>query len=203
MYIDGFNLYYGAVRNSQFKWLDLKALVCKLLKPYHNILSIKYYTAPVKPINDPKQPLRQQTYIKALKAYISEVSIYYGHFIIREVNAKLVEPLEGKKYAKVYRTEEKGSDVNLAVHLVMDAWNDEYDCAVVISNDGDLSEALQIAKNQFGKNIGLINPQINSDFSRKLYGIANFKKRIRKGVIKDSQLPDPIPGTNIHKPKIW
>jgi len=44
----------------------------------------------------------------------------------------------------VLKTEEKCTDVRLAVHLVNDSWKGLYDCAVILSNDGDLLEALKI-----------------------------------------------------------
>jgi hypothetical protein len=60
IYIDGFNFYYGAVRNTPYKWLDFKALFSNLLQPQHNIACIKYFTANVSGKIDPTQPIRQQ-----------------------------------------------------------------------------------------------------------------------------------------------
>ena len=60
--------------------------------------------------------------------------------------------------AQVIKTEEKGSDVNLAVHLLNDSWLDVYDCAVVVSNDSDIAEAMRLARHHHGKLIGLITP---------------------------------------------
>jgi uncharacterized LabA/DUF88 family protein len=83
-----------------------------------------------------------------------------------------------------------------------DAWLDHYDCAVIVSNDSDLAESLRLVKEQHKKKIGLITPgKIHP--SRELLKYADFTKRIRKGVLGASQLPDSIPGTTIHKPKIW
>lgn len=106
-------------------------------------------------------------------------------------------------FAKVVKTEEKGSDVNLAVHLLNDAWLDRYDCAIVISNDSDLAEPLRLVREQNGKMIGLISPLLQGHPSRELQKHAHFIKRIREGVLKISQLPSPIPGTTIHKPPTW
>ena len=101
------------------------------------------------------------------------------------------------------KTEEKGSDVNLAVHLLNDAWLDNYDCAIVISNDSDLAEPLRLIREQNGKMIGLISPLLRGHPSRELQKHAHFVKRIREGVLKNSQLPSPIPVTTIHKPQSW
>jgi len=106
------------------------------------------------------------------------------------------------KFVNVIKTEEKGSDVNIAVHLLNDAWLDHYDCAVIVSNDSDLAESLRLVKEQHKKKIGLITPG-KTHPSRELLKYADFTKRIRKGVLGASQLPDRIPGTTIHKPKVW
>jgi uncharacterized LabA/DUF88 family protein len=86
--------------------------------------------------------------------------------------------------------------------LLNDAWHDRYDCAVVVSNDSDLSEALRLVKTERKKMVGLITPS-SSHPSRELMRYADFHKRIREGVLKQSQLPDPIPGTTIRKPSSW
>jgi hypothetical protein len=67
VYIDGFNLYYGALKGSPYKWLDLAAL-CHLMLPNDTIQSIKYFTAIVsaRPY-DLDLPVRQQMYLRALK----------------------------------------------------------------------------------------------------------------------------------------
>ena len=68
VYIDGFNLYYGAVKGTPYKWLDLRRM-CQLLLPPNDIRRIKYFTARViaRP-NDPNQPTRQETYLRALRS---------------------------------------------------------------------------------------------------------------------------------------
>lgn len=107
------------------------------------------------------------------------------------------------RFARVIKTEEKGSDVNLAVQLLNDAWLDVFDCAVVVSNDSDLAEAMRLVKvHHPQKPIGLITPGERKT-SKQLKVHADFVRSIRPGAIKSSQLPDPIPGTNIHKPAAW
>lgn len=205
VYIDGFNFYYGAVKNTPYKWLDFKALCKRLLAPAHQILSIKYFTAKVKAIGDAERPLRQSVYINALKTYIPELSLYYGHFLSHEVRMPLSS--DPRKKVAVIKTEEKGSDVNLALHILNDAWLDRYDCAVILSNDSDLAEALRMVKTDHKKRVGLILPKgvtghkVNP--SVELMRLADFKLFVGKGALAASQLPNPIPGTNIHKPARW
>ena len=47
VYIDGSNLYYGQLRGTTNKWLDLEAFSAKLLNPDHAIAAIKYFTSRV------------------------------------------------------------------------------------------------------------------------------------------------------------
>ena len=103
---------------------------------------------------------------------------------------------------EVIRTEEKGSDVNLAVHIVNDAWLDAYDCAVVVSNDSDIAEAMRLVRRHCEKRIGLVTPGTGRP-SRQLMAHADFSRHVRVSGLQHSQLPDPIPGTNIRKPAAW
>ena len=202
VYIDGFNFYYRAVKDTPYKWLDFNTLFQHLLSPKNQIISIKYFTALVSGKFDPDQPIRQKTYIRAIQKYIPQLSVYYGHFLSHEIFAPLAKPEGNKRFVRIIKTEEKGSDVNLAIHVLNDAWLDLYDCAVIVSNDSDLAESLRLVKEQHNKVIGLITPGKGHP-SRELLKYADFTKRIRKGVLAISQLPDPIPGTTIYKPKVW
>jgi uncharacterized LabA/DUF88 family protein len=202
VYIDGFNLYYRAVKNTKLKWLDLKKLSKNILSKDHKIEKIKYFTANVSGRDDPQAPLRQQIYLRALEAHIPEFSIHYGQFMSHKVWARLANPTPKAQSIQIIKTEEKGSDVNLAVHLVNDAWMDLYDYALVISNDSDLAEAIRLVREHHPKVIGVAIPH-RCFPSKELIDTANFRKRIREGVLKVSQLPNPIPGTKIHKPDSW
>jgi len=84
VYVDGFNLYYGAVKGTPYKWLDISRMV-QLLLPRNQVLKIKYFTAKVhsRP-QDPAQPLRQQIYLRALRT-IPNLEIILGHFLSHEV----------------------------------------------------------------------------------------------------------------------
>ena len=85
-------------------------------------------------------------YLRALCHYRPQVEVYFGHFLSHRVWAPLAQPVASRRTAEVIRTEEKGSDVNLAVHLLNDGWLDAYDCAVVVSNDSDIAEAMRLVK---------------------------------------------------------
>jgi uncharacterized LabA/DUF88 family protein len=203
VYVDGFNLYYGALKETPWKWLDLPALLGTLLQPHHDILTVKYFTARVSGTPaDPSKPQRQDTYVRALLRHRPEVAVYFGHFLSHPVRLPLVRPTGNQRTAEVMRTEEKGSDVNLAVHLLNDSWLNDYDCAIVVTNDSDVAEAMRLVKQHHGRRIGLVTPGTRRP-SRQLLKHADFARRIRPNALRGSQLPDPIPGTSIRKPGTW
>lgn len=204
IYVDGFNLYYGAVKGTPYKWLDLKAVFAALLQRRHEIVALKYFTARVSGKRHPQQPIRQQTYWRALQAWIPEFTLYEGTFLTHPVRSRLVEPIDGREFATVLKTEEKGSDVNLAVHLLNDAWLGAWDCAVVVSNDSDLAEAMRLIRTQHpDKTLGLVFPRHRGHPSRELVQHAHFVKHLSKRLLATCQLPDPIPGTRLRKPVTW
>ena len=139
IYIDGFNLYYRALRGTDYRWLDIGKLA-HLLLPSSQINRIRYFTARVtsRP-SDPTQAQRQQTYLRALRT-VPDLTIHYGHFLSNKKRRPLARPPQtGPQVVEVLDTEEKGSDVNLASHLLMDGFEEDYELAVVISNDSDLA----------------------------------------------------------------
>jgi len=203
IYIDGFNLYYGALRNARFRWLNPETL-CRLLLPRNPIGEIKYFTALVSArSSDLDQPVRQQLYLRALRT-LPTVSIHLGHFLTHEVTMALVVPSgQPQKYARVIKTEEKGSDVNLATHLLHDAHMGRFDIAVVISNDSDLLEPIKIVRQELHKQVGVLNPHPNP--SRALLPHIDFIKQIRAAVLAASQFPATLSdghGT-FTKPAAW
>lgn len=187
VYIDGFNLYYGAVKGTPYRWLDIGAL-CRAMLPKNTINRIRYFTALVQSRpNDPQQGQRQQTYIRALET-IPNLTVHYGHFLSSSVRMTLANPPpHGPRTVEVLKTEEKGSDVNIATFLLMDAFNREYDTAVVVSNDSDLALPIQFVQQRFACTVGLLNPHKNP--SRTLLKVVTFYKPIRTGVLQVSQFP--------------
>lgn len=208
VYVDGFNLYHGALEGLPFKWLNLWALAETLL-PGNQIAKVKYFTARVRGLpHDPDQPTRQQTYLRALGT-VPNLHISFGHFLSNDVNLPLAD---GSGWATVARWEEKGSDVNLATHLVRDAFCGEYDVAMIVSNDSDLAEAITIVRNDTGLPVGFAPPVLRKRpdgssrrMSNVLKNVAAFRKTIRQSSLRQSQFPNPIEieGGQIHKPPDW
>lgn len=134
----------------------------------YQIQAINYYTARVTGRLDPTAPGRQNTYLQALGT-LPKVAIYYGNFLVTTKWSELVQPPDFRppfilppgaapKTARVRKTEEKGSDVNLGVHLVRDAFKGAFDVAAVLTNDTDLVEPIRIVTKENGLPVTLLTP---------------------------------------------
>ena len=206
VYIDGFNFYYGAVKGTHYKWLDFQAL-CQRLLPRDQVVKIRYFTARVtaRP-DDPQRASRQDTYLRAL-ATLPLVEIHYGHFLTQSVRLPRANRSRGQsRTVEVLRTEEKGSDVNLATYLLLDAFKGHCDTSVVISNDSDLAQAIQVAQSELSVKVGIINPHPRARRSRKLQGLnCLFYKQIPRKLLAETQLPAVVHDSKgpIRKPKGW
>ncbi len=203
VYVDGFNLYYGAVKGTPYKWLDLEAL-CRRLLPRDTIVKIRYFTARIsaRP-DDPQQAVRQETYLRALNT-LASVETHFGHYVTRRTRMALATPPErGPRTVEVLKTEEKGSDVNLATYLLLDAFRGHCETAVVISNDSDLAEPVRVARTEARIRVGVINPHPAKYRSRRLEG--TFFKQLRPSVLGQCQLPTRINDDDggIVKPSSW
>jgi len=204
VYIDGFNLYYGCLRDTPHRWLDLGAFARLLLPGSHTIHRIRYYTARVSALpRDPDSPRRQEIYLRAL-ATVPNLSIVFGHFLSNTVMMPLAAPpATGSKFVRVIKTEEKGSDVNLASHMLVDAFNKDCEVAFVISNDSDLLEPIRIARRQLGMQVGLASPYKKT--ARVLATEVNFIRPVWPRTLKRSQFPSTLndgKGT-FSKPATW
>lgn len=104
--------------------------------------------------------------------------------------------------ARVHAMEEKGSDVNLASHLIHDGWGGRYEAAVVISNDTDLVEPIRIVAEELKKPVTIL---CRSRFgaAKALAAVANHVRHVRTSHLKAAVFPDTLPGTNITKPEGW
>jgi len=204
VYVDGFNLYYGAVKDTAYKWLDIGKM-CGLLLPQNEIVGIKYFTARVsaRP-DDPGQPTRQQMFLRALGT-IPGLEIIFGHFLSNEtVLPRADSPPENRRYARVIKTEEKGSDVNLATHFLCDAFRGRFECGVLVTNDSDLREPVRVVRRELHRCVGVVNPHRRPS-SKELTEHASFQKTIRTGVLAASQFPDELEDANgrFTRPAEW
>lgn len=253
VYVDGFNLYYGALRGTPFKWLDPVRLTALLLPRDWVIDQLRYFTARVSGKLDPRAPARQQVYLKAL-ATLPDVEVHYGRFLAKKawrplanlpVADRLIDtptpvtlpegehavlggrpqtlpvgtypdrrgghegglsgsktPLPDAVIAEFHTMEEKGSDVNLAAHLLNDAWQDLFDSAVVISNDTDLVVPIQMVTEELGRPV-LVGCPSRWQVAPQLRKAATHVRHIRASMLRAAQFPKTLPGTVIAKPAVW
>lgn len=193
IYVDGFNLYNGCVKGTVCHWLDIVAM-SQMLLAGHDITQVRYFTAIVsdRP-DDPHKSIRQLTYHRALKT-LPSVSIMLGKFTTHDtflpLASSLKAPVPTAEFVQVARTEEKGSDVNLATWLLHDAHLDRFDTAAIVSNDSDLLAPIRICRESLGKRVGLLNPHKHP--SKDMVKHVDFVKQIRESVLKACRLPDTL-----------
>jgi NYN domain len=203
VYIDGFNLYYGCLKGTPYKWLDLEALTKRLL-PKDQINRIRYFTAMENErVGKRGGPQRQATYLRAL-ATVPNLSIHLGHFLTSRVRMPLAQPaVNGPRTVEVLKTEEKGSDVNLATYLLLDAFREDCEAAVVITNDSDLREPINVVRQELGIPVGVVNP--HPPHRRSLVLRGTFFKQVRPATLAACQFPRVLKdrlGT-FSKPATW
>ncbi len=205
VYVDAFNLYYGCLRGTAYKWLDLERLSRQYLRPGDQLGRIRYFTARVtsRP-SDPQAPQRQQAYLRALQT-IPCLSVHYGRFQETQTRMRLAEPPpRGPATALVVKTEEKGSDVNLATYLLFDAFRKDAEVAVVVSNDSDLCEPIRLAISELGLRVGIWNPYRRPSVELRRIP-PTFYKQIRPGALGASQFPQELGDSRgtVRKPASW
>lgn len=214
VYIDGLNLYYRALRFTAHKWINLQSLAAASLPATCNIIAINYYYAPVSGRTDPDAPRRQNVYLRALKT-LPIICTYKGNFLANKVWAGLIRPVEFRPrhwfaliyprpvVARVWKTEEKGSDVNLGAHIVRDAFQNKFDIAAILTNDTDLTEPVRIVAEECKLPVILLTP-VNKPATSLLKYVADV--RHIGPYLGPSQFPDPVinaKGEQIRKPASW
>jgi len=218
VYIDGFNLYHGAVENTPYKWLNIRAMCVELL-PRNEITHIKYFTAPATDTpHSPDRTVRQRIFWRALDT-LPHFTRYEGNFVANPKKYPLAGPRKfddpdaenivyaregGPSWAVVQHMEEKGSDVNLATHLLADGFRRVFDVAVVVTNDSDLVEPIRVVSKELLLPVGIVNPRPKY-FSPKLADVADFKRNLDKKLLRRCQFADELrdgAGT-FSKPKGW
>lgn len=198
-YLDGFSLYHGLKGKGWKKhlWLDLDALARTLAKPEGRIISAKYFTAMVHPTpEDPDKTRRQARYIAALRT--KDVRIIFGSFKTRNNECR-------RCHARWIGYEEKQTDVNIAMEILSDAYQDRFDTMILVSRDGDLVSIVRRIREDFpGKRIILALPPGKA--SPDLPRYAHAAIHITEAHLKKSQLPDQVvtkSGAIAERPPSW
>jgi uncharacterized LabA/DUF88 family protein len=138
-YIDGYNLYYG-IRSANLRpllWLDLPKLVTGYLKNDQVLVSTKYFTSRIS--SPPDSVHRQTNYIDALRSR--------GATIIEGRHGGEHETCAcGRKYAT---HSEKMTDVNIALGVARDAYQDRFDTAFIVTGDSDQVPTTELVRELF------------------------------------------------------
>jgi len=204
VYIDSRNLYYGCLKNTPYRWLDVAEMAQRSLPAHYVIGRIHFFTAKVsaRPGGDPQQPQRQEAFFRALET-LPNLTMHYGTFLTTDVMMPLVTPLlDGTRFARVIKTEEKGSDVNIVATLISEGYKGDYGAAAVVSDDSDLAEALRIVRYDLRLHVRVLSPRGRA---HELRQAANRFHKIDPAVLKASQFPPTLQDAHgtFHKPANW
>ena len=215
IYIDGFNLYYGVLRGTQYKWLDVVSLFSSLSKeqnPDSEVTQVKFFTAPIKARLSTRQQqavTSQRIYIKALENKYPDVfeCIEGFHQISKGTFPKYQDPIDKTDKVSVWRLEEKQTDVHIGTMMYRDVAMSDVQQIVLCSNDSDMLPALRFIRSDFPKiKIGLVFPAKSEIFSRELDACSDWtRKSIAEEELAKFQLPAQIATHKkpIKKPSYW
>lgn len=172
IYIDGYNLYYGCLKGTGYKWLDLHKLFFNQILPSSapspsELIGIKFFTAPIlekasKALDSVSSQSRYHTALQ--KLYPNEIEVIKGYYAMTHAKAKIVDAEDPNKWPRdcqdilVWKLEEKQSDVSLALHAYHDAVVGNVDQVVIVTNDTDIAPALQMIRAHTTVQIGVVIP---------------------------------------------
>ncbi|NMB83085.1 MAG: NYN domain-containing protein [Ignavibacteria bacterium] len=197
IYIDGFNLYFGLKEKGwkKFYWLNIRMLSENILNKEQKLLEVKYFTSRVS--FPPEKVKRQVTFIEALET-LPNVKIYYGNYQANKTECK------NCGYISMIPNE-KMTDVNIAVELLSDAYENKFDTAILVSADSDLIAPIKTIKRLFKeKRIVVAFPPARHSFALKEVASASFT--IGRKKLADSLFPDEVIKSNgyiLKRPTRW
>ena len=199
-YIDGFNLFFGLKSKGwrRYYWYDPRLLAENLLRPGQSLVRVKYFTARISAHpSDPDKHRRQAAWLEAVET-LPITSVYYGHYLRKPQRCFTCG-------ATWDLHEEKMTDVNIAVHLLEDAYDGVFDTALLISADRDLAAPVEAVRRRFpSKRIIVVAPPDRR--SQRLESLASAVVRLGRKTLHDSQLPDRYTkpdGFVLKRPALW
>lgn len=224
VYIDGYNLYYGCLKGTPYKWLDLMTLFerhilpssapepCILLPQAIRFFTAKILESAAKALDSVSSQARYHTALR--KLYQQRIELIEGYYSLTQVKARLVDPAEPNKWARdcaqtlVWKLEEKQSDVNLALQAYHDAITGAVDQVVIVTNDTDIAPALHMIRTHTSVKIGVVvpaKPKLRQP-NTSLVELAHWTRRhINEHELASAQLPRVILGGKkpTTKPDSW
>jgi uncharacterized LabA/DUF88 family protein len=186
---------------NRLKWLDLMAFARRLL-PHDEIVYLGYFTAPVDPQRSPAQASRQRAYLLALES-LEGVETILGYF--RWVSHRGTQDPGGQPPKHIFwHWKEKGSDVNLAMHMVRDACQHRYEKMLLISNDSDLVGTVRMIIHEMGVPVIVASP--GTTVGKALRNAATASFAIQPDRLRRCEFPDVVTtklGFTVTRPETW
>ncbi|PJK07475.1 acetyltransferase [Lysobacteraceae bacterium NML120232] len=227
VFVDGYNLYYGRIRGTPYKWLDLLKLFDALLNeqdPSARLAKLNYFTAPALgrfATHGKASPNAQNDYHRALATTHPErFSLILGKHSFDRNGTLLPRFVENTPYdrnnrVRVWKLEEKQTDVNLALSMYRAASSGKFRQLVVCSNDSDVAPALEALRQDFPDlTLGVVMPRRPPATSVANHRAASAsldkyshwtRRHLFDNELGRAQFPDIIPTSKkpIRKPAHW
>lgn len=183
VYVDGFNLYFGLRANNwqRYYWLNVYKLAQNMLKPNQQLVGVKYFTSRI--FGDPNKVDRQSAFLDALGT-LDDFEIFYGNYQPSEITCASCN------YVNVVHGE-KETDVNIAVQLLQDAHEDNFDVAILVTGDSDQTPPIKTVRKLFPTKVIVVAFPPNR-VSSELKKIASACTYIGRGLLAASLFPDEV-----------
>lgn len=225
IYIDGSNLYYGCLHRTPYKWLDVYALfadfIIKAQAPQATVDKVKFFTADIRAklaTHGQAAHHAQDTYHRALThCYPQHVEIIKGYYALEQASLpRYQNPPDRTDSVRVWKLEEKQTDVNIALHLYHDVIVKQCcDQVIIVSNDTDIAPVVKLLRQVAGERIqiGIVIPipkfvagTSHRPTNKQLSQYADWTRRyILEEELEGAQLPAMIRTDRkpIRKPEYW
>ena len=224
-FVDGYNLFYGLLAGTQYKWLDLPALLAHIIRvehPDNTLEAVSFFTSGVKPSLATRgiaSKEAQDTYIRALIA--RGVTVFYGRHQLESGKApRFIDkdtPASRADQVEIWKLEEKETDVHIAISMYRLAARQaalppeqRIEQLVLVSADTDMTPALRALHEDFPElHLGVILPHregIQRTVPGSLKQYANWMRHLVTNVeLAEHQFPLRIPTRKkpIDKPDYW
>jgi hypothetical protein len=164
----------------RYRWLDYRALMERYVRPPQELVGVKLFTTLR---NHPVDRYRRhRLYLDALRVH-SGVAAVLGKHHMRDVKCPLCD-------GTYKRPQEKRTDVEMATHIIDDAYNGACKTMFVVSADSDLIPALLYVRKKFGTQIVVMDPPRRH--SDELVELQERPWFMNRRDLAQCQLPTPV-----------
>lgn len=208
VYVDGFNLYKGRIeKRPEWKWLDVGSFARDVLNDFE-VIDVHYFTASVRAKanpRDPRAPDRQHALLRALEG--TGVRVHRdSNFSMQPSSARMRagDRNDDLGWVDIWKVQEKGTDVKLAVQLLLDSMDRLADSYWIVSSDSDLASAIAASRTRFGARVGVVYPRGEESGEFRKLGVESV--HVHDKHLASNQLSDPAltqRGSHVHRPKEW